>query len=229
MTSMAHLLETEPLVRVGTGGSRRNCYRLGESGYCVKFYKPPEECAPGAMKRSIARDIERRRFDRRRNSSAMEVDFYRSHWLKMPREVTEKLPPHVELVERKGWGYGILETYYANPDGTAIVPYQNEIRRQKDNPGIKREIYRQARDLLLVLVREAAYFFEPGNFHVRLLPDGGIETRIVDFEPDPKTFVPLERWFPWYRRLILRRKAKRYLAFLREHYGIDVVVETEIG
>ena len=50
MTSMVHLLASEPLVRVGEGGSRRNCYRLGESGYCVKFYKPQEECAAGGMK-----------------------------------------------------------------------------------------------------------------------------------------------------------------------------------
>lgn len=229
MTSMAHLLASEPLVRVGEGGSRRNCYRLGESGYCVKFYKPQDECAAGGMKGSIARDIERRRFDRKRNSSAMEVDYYHSHWLRMPDEVVSRLLPHVELVEHPEWGYGILETYLCNPDGTAVIPYQNEIRRQRERPDVKREIYRQARDLLLVLIREAAYFYEPGNFHTLFRPDGGIETRIVDFEPCAKTFLQPERWIPQYRRAKLRRKSRRYLAFLREHYSIDVDVETEIG
>ena len=229
MESQAHLLKECTLERVGVGGSRRNCYKLGDSGYCVKFYKPPEECVPGKMKKSIIADIAKRRFDRKRNSSAMEVDYYFSHWLKMPPEVTEKLLPHVELVEHPQWGYGILETYYTNPDGTAIIPFQNELRRQKDHMETKREIYRQVRNLLRVLIREAAYFFEPGNFHTLLRADGGVETKIVDFEPTAKTLIPLERWFPAFRRFKLRRKAIRYLRSMREDFGVDIEAETDIG
>ena len=227
--SQAHLLDECTFERVGLGGSRRNCYKLGDSGYCVKFYKPPEDCVPGKMKRSIVKDIRRRRFDKRLNSSALEVEYYWNHWRKMPSDVTEKLLPHVELVSHPQWGYGILETYYTNPDGTAIIPFQDELLRQRDHMETKREIYRQARDLLRALIREAAFFFEPGNFHTLLKPDGGVETKIVDFEPTAKTLIPLERWFPWYRRMKLRRKAVRYLRSMREDFGVDIQVETDIG
>lgn len=226
--SFARLLDTCPLVEVGRG-TRRVCYRLGESGYCVKFYKPPAECVPGRMKRSIARDIASRRFDRARNSSAMEVDYYWSHWRRMPGDVTRHLLPHVELVSHPEWGYGILETYFTNPDGTAVRPYQAELRPGRRDDATRREIYRQARDLLRALIREAAFFFEPGNFHTRFTASGGVETWIVDFEPTTKTWLHLERWLPACRRLKLRRKAVRYLRSMREDFGVDIAVETEIG
>lgn len=221
------LTDELPRIRVGWGGSRRVCYRLGESGYCVKFYKPPEECAPGKMKRSIRRDVARRRFDERLNSCAQEVAHYRREWSRYPDPVRSALLPVVERVFDPRLGWGVFETYFANPDGTAVIPYEFEIRRQ--TPEAKREIYLQARALLLELIREGAYFFEPGNFHVLLGADGSIALKIVDFEPQAKTLLPLERLSAAYRRWKLRRKARRYLAHCREAYGIDVAPETEIG
>lgn len=216
-----------PWVEVGHG-TRRICYRLGDSGYCVKFYIPRDRYDDLRVRPTARRDIEAHRHDPKRNSCCLEVAFHEKYWKKLPPDISDKLLPVVERVYDERYGYGILETYFTNPDGTALLPYQFELRRQTD-PEVRREIYRQARDLLRALIREAAYFYEPGNFHTRLLPDGRIETKIVDFEPVSKMFIPLERWWPWYRRLKLRRKAKRYLTHMRKNFGVEIAVETEIG
>lgn len=226
--SHAYLLETEELVEAGRG-SRRVCYKLGESGFCVKFYKPPEECVPAKMKKSIVRDIAAKRFSKSRNSSSREV--YVAHRLRhaLGAEITRHLPDVVERVFHPVYGWGILETYYTNPDGTAIIPYEYELRRQMHNAAVRREIYLQARDLLLGLIAAGAPFYEPGNFHTLFLPGGAIETKLVDFEPDAKTLVPLETFWPWFRRWKLRRKSKRYLASMRKRYNIDIAPATPIG
>jgi len=217
----AHLLDEHPLERVGWGGTRRVCYKIGDTGFCVKFYKPPEIYAREYMKNAgIGREIERRRFDFRRNSSSAEVEVYERFWMRQPEAVRAKLPPVVERVFRPDWGWGILETYYTNPDGTAIIPYEFEIVRQTSAER-RREIYRQAKELLELVARGSAPFYEPGNFHTLIRPDGGIETKIIDFEPVSKMAIPLEAVWPWFRRLKLRRKARRYLKHIREAYGVE--------
>lgn len=212
------LLKETKLERVGLGGSRRNCYKLGDSGLCVKFYKPPEECKKGMMKDSIRREIRSRRFNKYRNICSREVDHYNRFRHEMPEEVRAKLPPVCKRVYHPDLGWGILETYYCNPDGEAIIPYEFEIKRQ--TPENREIIYAQAKELLDVLIRNSAPFYEPGNFHTLINPDGSIETRIVDFEPAAKTLIRLEAICPWYRRHKLARKAERYLAHIRASYGV---------
>ena len=107
-----HLLKEEPWELVGSG-SRRNCYKLGDSGFCVKFYKPPEECVPGRMKKSIRRDIGWRRFNKSRNSSSREVHLYNTLRHKMPETIRKCLPPVCERVFHPEYGWGVLETYYS--------------------------------------------------------------------------------------------------------------------
>lgn len=222
-----HLLWSNELVPVGRG-SRRCAYRIGDTGYCAKFYLPPEECAPGAMKASIRRDIGWRRFSRMYNSSSREVYVYGKLRHVMPQSVRDKMPPVCERVFHPKWGWGVLETFYANPDGTAVLPYINEIARRKSVEE-KNFIYREARDLLMELIAHSAPFYEPGNFHVQELPDGRLVMKIIDFEPDPKVMLPLESVLPFLRRVKLRRKARRFLALLRSRYGVTAQVETEIG
>lgn len=218
-----HLLREQPWERVGKGGSRRVCYKLGDSGFCVKFYKPEAWCEVEQKRKRkcacIQREIRERRFDVRRNSSSLEVDAYENFWMRQPPAIREKLPPVVERVFDEKLGWGILETYYANPDGTAIIPYENEIARQ-ESPSVRREIYCQAKSFLEELAKVAAPFYEPGNFHTLLRPDGGIETKLIDFEPISKMAIPLVQFWPWLRRLTLRRKARHYLKHIREKYGI---------
>ncbi len=223
----AHLVFEHDLVEVGHG-SRRTCYRIGETGFCVKFYKRPDQCVKGKMKRSVRRDIAWRRFSKARNSSSREVYVYELFRHSLPPAIREKLPPVVERVYHPIFGWGILETYYTNPDGTAIIPYEYEIKRQTSEPN-KREIYIQARDLLIEMIAASAYFYEPGNFHTLFTTDGRIETKIIDFEPESKMLIPLEVVSAAYRRWKLRRKAKRYLKHIRETYHVDVTVDTPLG
>lgn len=218
-----HLLKEQPWERVGYGGSRRVCYKLGDSGYCVKFYKPEDLCVVEQKRKKkcacIQREIRARRFDVRRNSSSLEVAAYEDFWMKQSAAIRAKLPPVVERVFDAKLGWGILETYYTNPDGTAIVPYENEIARQESS-SVRQEIYRQAKSFLEELAEVAAPFYEPGNFHTLIRPDGVVETKLVDFEPISKVALPLVEYCPWLRRMMLRRKARNYLAHLREKYGL---------
>ena len=225
---LAALLQEHELVEIGRG-TRRVAYRVGDTGYCAKFYYPQEQCTEALkMQKSIQRDVKWRRFNKARNASSEEVHVYNLFRHAMPEEIRAKMPSVCERVFHPVWGWGILETYYTNPDGTAIVPYEGEIARQTD-PAIKAEIYRQARDLLLVLAAHRAHFYEPGNFHVQLGKDGSVALKLIDFEPEPKTAFPLETLVPALRTRKLKRKAKRYLTHIRTRYHVDVPVETEIG
>lgn len=217
------LVFRHPLEEVGRG-TRRVAYKLGDTGFCVKFYRPPQE----KMKKAVRRDVGWRRFNKYRNSCSEEVHVYNVFRHDMPPEIRDRMPEVCERVFHPEWGWGILETYYTNPDGSAIIPYDKELRRQSD-PAIKREIYRQARDMLLALIREAALFHEPGNLHVLFDKNGSLQLRLIDFEPESKTAIPLELFWPWYRRCKLRRKATRFLEYIRTHFSIDIPIETDIG
>lgn len=213
-----------PFERVGWGGVRRVCYKIGETGFCVKFYKTKDIFETQRSPRAkIMRECEAKRFDLKRNNSAQEVRVYERYMRTMPKSVTSKLPEVVELVFDPEWGYGILETYYTNPDGTAIIPYEFEIARQ--TPENREIIYAQAKELLDVLAANRAFFFEPGNFHNLIHADGTIETKIVDFEPTSKLLIKLDRVWPWWRGWILRSKAKKYLKHIRETYGVKGTVK----
>ena len=223
------IIANTKLEEVGRG-TRRAAYRVVGTPYCAKFYRTPEDCASSQkMKPSIKREIAKRRFDLRMNSSSMEVAVYDGMLKAMPQEIASRLPETCKRVFHPEWGWGVIETFYANPDGSAIIPYEFECRRQMENDAMRREIYIQSRDLLLALIREGAFFYEPGNFHVLIHGDGSIELKLVDFEPVAKTAIPLEKIWPWFRREKLRRKARRYLEHMRGKYRIAVTPETEIG
>ena len=222
-----YLLWCNPLVPIGRG-SRRQAYRIGDTGFCAKFYLPPEDCMPGKMERSIRREIKWRRFSRFCNSSSQEVYIYGKMRHAMPDWVRACMPPVCERVFHHKYGWGVLETLYLNPDGSAVVCCRREIARQQDEQA-KAFIYTKVRDLLNELIARAARFHEPGNFHVLNRPDGSLELKMIDFEPDSKTLIPIESYLACWRRMKLRRKAKRFLAQLRSKYGIKVDVETEIG
>ena len=219
-TDFAAVKAKYPLERVGSGGARRACWKIGDTGFCVKFYKDDAMLESDGIKDSIRREVRKKRFDLKRNNSAQEVRVYERYMRTMPPEVTSKLPEVVELVFDDSLGYGILETYYTNPDGTAIIPYEFEIRRQ--TPENREIIYAQAKELLEILIANSAFFYEPGNFHNRILSDGTIETKIIDFEPTSKLFIKIERIWPWWRRQLLRQKMNTYLTNLRRNYSIHV-------
>ena len=211
------ILENE-LVEIGRG-TRRIAYRVGDTGYCAKFYYPKEQCIEALkMQKSIQRDVKWRRFNKARNSSSREVYVYNLFRHTMPPDIRARMPEVCERVYHETWGWGVIETYYTNPDGTAILPYENEMARQ--TPENREKIYDLAVDFLKTIIAAGALFYEPGNFHVLIKPDGSIELKLVDFEPESKTLIPLEMYSKWFRRRKLIRKSRRYLAHIRESFGI---------
>lgn len=211
------ILENE-LVEIGRG-TRRIAYRVGDTGYCAKFYYPKEQCIEALkMQKSIQRDVRWRRFNKARNSSSREVYVYNLFRHSMPPDIRARMPEVCERVYHETWGWGVIETYYTNPDGTAILPYENEMARQ--TPANREKIYDLAVDFLKTIIAAGALFYEPGNFHVLIKPDGSIELKLVDFEPESKTLIPLEMYSKWFRRRKLVRKSRRYLRHIRDCFGI---------
>lgn len=215
---LAPLVFANELVEVGRG-TRRVAYRVGDTGYCVKFYYPQEQCIEALkMQKSIQRDVKWRRFNKYRNASSQEVYVYDRYRHTMPDYVRARMPAACGRVFHPVWGWGVIETYYTNPDGTAILPYEDEIKRQ--TPAMRALIYAQAVEMLDCIIAAGAHFYEPGNFHVLIRPDGIPELKLIDFEPESKTAFPVEALSRTLRRRKLARKAKRYLAHLRRRYGI---------
>ena len=214
-----HLIAENELVEVGRG-SRRVCYRIGETGFCAKFYIPPEECVPGRMKKSVRRDIAWRRFNKWRNSCSQEIYFRQRFGASMPEEIREAMPEVMERVFHPKWGWGVLETLYVNPDGRTIIPAEWEADLKRD-PAFSREVYRRIKRMLGLLIGCSAHFYEASNFFAWLQPDGSFRLKIIDFEPESKTLIPLEYFWPWFRRRKLRKDARRYLAHLREKFALE--------
>ena len=213
-----NLVFENELVEIGRG-TRRVAYRVGDTGYCAKFYYPEEQCIEALkMQKSIQRDVRWRRFNKWRNASCEEVYVYNVFRHTMPADIRRRMPEVCERVFHPQWGWGIIETYYTNADGTAIIPYEFEIKRQP--PETRERIYRQVCNVLASLVRASAPFYEPGNLHVLMREDGSSDIKIIDFEPTSKTFLPIEAVWPWFRRRKLARKANRYLRHIREKYGV---------
>ena len=227
VSPLNHLVFENELVEVGRG-TRRVAYRVGDTGYCVKFYYPQEQCIEALkMQKSIQRDVRWRRFNKARNSSSREVYVYDLFRHSMPPDIRARMPEVCERVYHEVWGWGVIETYYTNPDGTAILPYEDEIARQ--TPDNRERIYAQAVDFLEKVSAAGVLFYEPGNFHVLLQPDGGLELKLIDFEPESKTAIPLEMYSKWFRRRKLARKANRYLAHIRSKYGVRDVTSRQLA
>lgn len=201
-------------------GSRRACYRLGKTGLCVKFYRRPEDCVAPKMKPSVIRELRRRRFNRRANVCAQEVDLLARLGPKLPPVVREMLPETMELVKHPLWGWGSVQPYLTNPDGSTIIPAELEMWHHAQERDFVLRMYRCVRDCLDLIVPSALPFYEASNLFVWWQADGSMKLKIIDFEPTSKTLISPERFCPWLRRRMMRRKADDYLAYLRMAFKI---------
>ena len=110
VSSLNHLIFENELIEVGRG-TRRVAYRVGDTGYCVKFYYPQEQCIEALkMQKSIQRDVRWRRFNKARNSSSREVYVYDLFRHSMPPEIRARMPEVCERVYHEVWGWGVIET-----------------------------------------------------------------------------------------------------------------------
>lgn len=208
-----------PLEKIGEG-ARRVCYRIGETGYCVKFMRDP------ATTQSSQRfgwrfryALKHYRFNRCRNINCLEAEAMEKYRRIAGPEVAAALPDVVEIVCDEQMGYGILMTFLRNADGSRMISADYEMARRND-PTFAHSCIRQISSLIDRLVACSAPFFEPDNFDAQIQDDGTPRIRLIDFEPTDKKLIPVGEWFSAIRRRNLKRKAVRYLNGLREKYGI---------
>lgn len=199
-----------PLVKLGEG-ARRVCYRIGETGYCVKFMRDPattESTQKFGWRFRYA--LKHYRFDRRHNINCLEAEAMEKYRVKAGPLLAAALPEEVEIVYDEKMGYGILMSMLRNADGTPVISVDYEIERRQ-NISFTRSCKAQMRSILDELIACAAPFFEPNNFEAQVVADGSVRVRIIDFEPCDKKFLPVAEYVGWLRRRNLRRKAAAYL------------------
>ena len=94
-------------------GSRRVCLRLPDAPLCVKRYRDD-----GEVGETVRKEIERCKFDRRRNTCAQEYDYIRSISARIPPEVFAVFPETMELKEDPVHGWHLVESLVLNGDGS---------------------------------------------------------------------------------------------------------------
>lgn len=214
-----HLLKEHPLTKIGQG-ARRVCYRIGETGFCVKFMRDPSDTRSGRkIGWRFARMLKNGRFDRRLNINCLEAEAMEKYRHAAGPAVAAALPEVVEVVFDERRGYGVLMSYLTNADGSSIDRATSEMARRTDR-SFRVSCYYQISTLLGELIACSAPFFEPDNFDAQIQADGSVRVRMIDFEPVDKKFLPIAEWVPLVRRQNLLRKAILHLKGMREKYGI---------
>ena len=214
-----HLLREHELVEIGRG-ARRVCYRIGDTGFCVKFLRDPSDGQSGRKVGWRFRQmLKNGRFNRRLNVNSLEADAMNRYRREAGPLVAAAFPETVEVVFDERRGYGVLMSCLANADGSRVIRAEYEMAKRRD-PVFAAACCRRLAALFEELIAAAAPFFEPANVQVQFLSDGTFRLRLIDFEPVDKKLVPLAEWLPLARRMNLRRKADRYLAGLRRQHGV---------
>lgn len=194
-------------------GRRRRCYHLPGTGLCVKFYHAPSDL-PKKTRLSVRLEIAWGRWWRTVNVNYLEWRYLQRLRQQVPAEVVDIFPEHTEPVccPEKGWG--IAETLIVNADGSLTRSVAEEIKAAQDAAMCLR-IYRAVETLFERFVDHSVCFFDPSNILVQWTGDGGFRLRIADFEPTCRALIPGLTFVQIYVRCKVRRRAARYLTYLR--------------
>lgn len=188
-------------------GSRRICLRSPDASLCVKRYRDD-----GEVGETVRKEIERCKFDRRRNTCAQEYDYIRSLEARLPPEVFAVFPEKMELKEDAVHGWYLVESLVLNGDGSTPERFSRTCRAA--NAETRRRLLAAFRNLAHDFEAVAVRFYDPQNVLVQWdgKPfEGDFRLRIVDFEPASRAFLPIDLICPAFRRMKLRRRVKRYL------------------
>ena len=188
-------------------GSRRVCLRLPDSPLCVKRYRDD-----GEVGETVRKEIERCKFDRRRNTCAQEYDYIRSLETKLPPEVFAVFPEKMELKEDPVHGWHLVESLVLNGDGSTPERFSRTYRGAP--AALRPRLYAAFRNLAHDFEAAAVRFYDPQNVLVQWEGkpfEGDFRLRIVDFEPASRAFLPIDLLCPAFRRMKLRRRVRRYL------------------
>ena len=126
-------------------GSRRVCLRLPDASLCVKRYRDDREVGE-----TVRKEIERCKFDRRRNTCAQEYDYIRSLETRLPPEVFAVFPETMELKEDPVYGWYLVESLVLNGDGSVPERFSRTCRAANA----------ETRRYLLAAFRDLAHAFE---------------------------------------------------------------------
>lgn len=188
-------------------GSRRVCLRMPDALLCVKRYRDD-----GEVGETVRKEIERCKFDRRRNTCAQEYDYIRSLEKILSHETLAVFPEKMELKKDPVHGWHLVESLVLNGDGSVPERFSRTCRAA--NANMRRRLLAAFRNLAHAFEAAAVRFYDPQNVLVQWSGkpfESDFRLRIVDFEPASRAFLPIDLLFSALRRMKLRRRVKRYL------------------
>ena len=218
-------------------GSRRACYRVPDSGLCVKCYRSEEEIAEGKhpgrppfkpLRSSVVREIRRHRFSDEGNTSCQEWRYHETLRRRLPPELLAVFPETLERVLVPGRGWCLVEDEIRNADGSPVRPF-HEAYFAARNEDMRSALLDAMKSLRDSLARHAVSFYDPQNILVQWLADGSFRLRIVDFEPASRALVPLDKMIPGIVGLKVRRRFARYFKSFDMLFGEEAQAMRRLG
>lgn len=208
------LFQEGKMLRLGMG-SRRTCYKIPGTKFCVKCYRSDDEIKEGkyegsvALAPSVVREIIKARFDEKRNTSCQEYRYWKRLKERLPNDVFAAFPQTLERVLVASRGWCLVEERLENFDGSEPEDFKTAYVAA-DDKGKKRLL-----SAFLRLIGQfrvyAVRFYDPQNLLVQWISDAEFVLRIVDFEPATRSFLPFDSMLPALVRMKTMRRVRRWL------------------
>ena len=201
-------------------GSRRACYRIPDTGLCVKCYRSDTEICEGKIQgrsvkplpRSVVREITSFRFDKRRNTSCQEYRYWETLKKQLPPDLMAVFPKTCELLMVPSRGWCIIEELIVSADGSAP---QTVHKNFLEAPSLFQKQVESAFRILVNRFSECRVrLYDPSNVMIQKTISG-FNLRLADLEPANRNLIPLDSIFPWLIGGRVRRRAERFLAFTK--------------
>lgn len=214
-----HALREKRLPFLG-GGSRRVCHLLGDSGLCVKFYWQLQDLKPTAH-HTVRREIERYAHHRKRNTSCQEFDYFQSILLKKPVTISTIFPEIVDVVYLPSYGWGLIETFIANADGSPAIHFPEYLQKHRTDASVYNALVQKLNALCELFCNYAIHFYDFQNVLVVLDAEGKTDLKIADFEPQERQLISLERFSSYLLRKKIYRRYRRTFVTSNLPFGIE--------
>ena len=202
------------LERLGMG-TRRTCYKIPGTKFCVKCYRSNDEIKEGKYKEarvlapSVVREITKARFDEKRNTSCQEYRYWKKLKEKLPSEIFAVFPQKMECVFVPLRGWCLLEEHLENFDGSEPEDFRTVYFAADDS--LKKRLLLAFSRLIEQFCVYAVRFYDPQNLLVQWISNEDFVLRIVDFEPATRTFLPVDSMLPAFIRRKTMRRVRRWL------------------
>ena len=196
-------------------GSRRTCYKIPGTKFCVKCYRSDDEIKEGkyegavALAPSVVREIIKARFDEKRNTSCQEYRYWRKLKETLPPEVFAAFPQKMECVLVPARGWCLVEERLENFDGSKPEDFKTAYFAADDK--IKKSLLSAFLRLIEQFRFYAVRFYDPQNLLILRTSNDDFVLRIVDFEPASRSFLSIDSILPPLVRRKTMRRARRWL------------------